>query len=196
MKLKKRTILIGILLIISLFLAPYAGVIIQTLIIEPISYYWWGLKRLIEAIPQEAYWFFIISGLGMIVIVNLLRSFALTREPKGNRTPQAGPIQSLAEAICQSKKSNYFKWLIANRLANLTYNLVNPHIGDDKGGSKHFSQISSNLPLKTMEYLEAGLNSSFMDYPKKGRYRNKQEDTPFDTDLEQIIATIESQMEL
>jgi hypothetical protein len=196
MKQKTRSIFIGILLVISLLLAPYAQVIIQTLIIEPIAYYWWGVRRMIEVIPQAAFWFFIIGSLGMIVIFNLLRSLALTSKPKGNTLPQAGPIQSLAEAISQSQKSNYFKWMIANRLANLTFILLNRHNGDNNGGSRNFSQENWNPPMKTEEYLVAGMNSSFMDYPRKGRFSKKLEKTPFDTDLEQVIAYIESQMEL
>jgi hypothetical protein len=195
MKLKTRSVFIGILLVTGLLLAPYAQLVIQTLIIEPIAYYWWGVRRMIEAIPQAAYWFFIIGSLGMIVIFNVLRSLVLTREPKGNKFPQTGPIQSLAEAISKSQKSNYFKWMIANRLANLTFKLLNRHNIDNNGGARNFSQENWNPPMKTKEYLVAGMNSSFMDYPRKGLFSKKLEKTPFDTDLEQIIAYIESQME-
>ena len=80
MTIKKRRILFGILFGSAIILAPFALKIVNYLLIEPIAYYWWGVKQLIRTIPQVVYWFFLITCLGLIVIINLVRQLFSSNE--------------------------------------------------------------------------------------------------------------------
>ena len=199
MMLRKRRIWIGTLLVAAVILAPFAIKIVHFLLIEPLAYYWWGVKQVIRTVPQVVYWFFIIACLGLIVVLSLVRQLFSSQETDKAHRTQVGPVESLAESIGRTHKSSYFKWMLANRLANLSLNILQRRNNEgpelNGGYQRDFSEINWDPPPKVKAYLEAGINSSFMEYRNKGWFSRQKTNKHFDADLEQVIEVIENQLE-
>jgi len=199
MSLRNRWILFGILLGSAIILAPLALKFVNNLLIEPIAYYWWGVKQLIRTIPQVVYWFFLITCLGLIVVISLLRQLFSFKETDEAQSSQDGPVETLAESIGRTQKSSYFKWLLANRLASLTLNMMQSsnEEGPDHNGKnqRDFSHLNWDPPPDVKGYLEAGINSSSMGYRKKGWFSRQKTNKYFDTDLDKVIEYIEAQID-
>lgn len=192
---KKHRIIFSVLLLAAaIFLAPYAQLIVKYLVIEPLAYYGYGIQLIAQAIPQSAYWVFLISGLAFIVFLSLVRDYVLSREAVEETRTQKGPVQVLAEHITRTEQSNYFKWLIAKRLAGITLKILVKNNGQE-GEHRDFSRIYWNPPQEIEKYLKAGLSSSFMEYRDRGRFFRKRKTTPFDIDLNQVIEYLESELE-
>jgi len=192
---KKRPAIFGLLLLAAaILLAPYARLVIHYLIVEPITYYSWGIRLIAQAIPQSAYWMFLVFSLVFIVSLSLARDFILSREVVEETRPRKGAVQILAGHITRTRKNNYFKWMIANRLAKTALKIL----VKNNGGQDHhrdFTQIYWLPPDDVKKYLEAGLNKYFIELRERGRFFQKRKTTPFDIDLNQVVKYIESELE-
>jgi len=184
-----------IILIIGVFFAPLAFQIFHSLIIEPAAYYWWAIKQVTQVIPQSAYWVFTITSLGFVVLWIQFRNQILGKSKNENIPSNSGSVQNFAADISQSGKSNFFKWVIANHLANLTLKILDQQNGFDGEKSRNFLTSNWNPPQGVRKYLEAGLHNSFVAYHNKRRLLRKQDKTPFELDLSLVIDYIESLME-
>ena len=163
MKTNKRLLHLGLVIIAAVLLAPILRQLINTLIIEPIAFYWWGIKRGFAAIPQILYWLFLVICLGIIAVFYLLKVFATGRRRPESQNYTTGPVQSLAQSIERTEDSHYFRWLIANRLSKLTLtSLLPPGLEDTrrKSLSVIFSELDWDPPKDILRYLNSGLNDS------------------------------------
>lgn len=182
------------LLGLSFFLAPLAQQFFQVLLLEPIAYLWWGVKQVIRVIPETLYWYFFVSCLGILGLFFLIRDIFEHRLIKEKQVRQQGPIEFLSENIVRSAKSNYFKWVIANRLANITLQVVWQKSGkDEKPRDFTYADLKGSPDIKS--YLETGLLGSFMDYQGKKKLFGKSRETPLNLDISQVIDWVESEME-
>jgi len=186
--------LIGILSI-GLIAAPIVWITVSTLIIDPMAYYWWTIKRVIKSIPQLNYWFFIIGSLGIISLIALIRWQKYDEESQPQTHYKESPIQSLAEILSRSQNSYYYKWLIANKLAIITLDIINNRSGTHDEDRQKFSDIQWNPPGNMSEFLEAGLDKSHMSFKPRRRFLKPRKLSPLDKDLSKVLSFIESQME-
>jgi hypothetical protein len=191
----RNWILLGVLVVVAVLLAPFMQVMIEYLIIEPIAYYGWRLKRMSAIIPQEYYWLFIIASIAVVVFFSILRSIVLNQTEDQHQAPQKGQVEELANHIQRTQKSTYFKWMMANKLAKLAVNILSHQNANNGDEHRDFSTVIWDPPQETKKYLETGLNSSFMEYHPKRRFFKRKRETPFDVDLNTIIDYLESEME-
>jgi len=180
--------LLGFLLLVAL-LTPLAQRVTHWLLLEPLAYYGWGLKQVLRVVPDSFYWLFFLACLGFLALVFLMRDIILHRTRLEKPVTQRGPVAYLAENIDRSDQSNYFKWVIANRLANIALRI---RWGDS---AVETSAIAPLAPPDVQVYLENGLLSSFMDYRQKRKWFTRNSITPFDVDVRDVIDYLESQME-
>lgn len=180
--------LLGFLLLAAL-LTPLAQRVAHWLFLEPLAYYWWGIKQIIRVIPDSFYWLFFLVCFGLLALVFLMLDiFRYRTRPEKPVTPR-GPVAYLAENIDRSGQSNYFKWVIANRLANIALRL---RWDESLAGPDAVAPLAAP---HVQAYLNHGLLSSFMDYRQKRKWFDRNRETPFDVDVRDVIDYLESQME-
>ena len=158
----RRLIMIGFLLIVAVVFAPLAFTIFESLVIEPLSYLNWVIRVVLRAIPQSYLWLFLVTIVLLIALGSMLRNSHLRPAKEESQKEKQGPVEVLAQEIFQSKRGDYFKWVVANRLAKLAQALI---LQDGDQPSKSGHQIKGqgwDPPQKTQSYLEAGLRDSII----------------------------------
>jgi len=165
------------------------------MLIEPTAYYMWGIKQVVRVIPQSAYWILIIVSLIFIVVYITIKSFFQHETTIESTANKKGAIDQLAEYIHHSENSNYFKWVIANHLANLSLSIMDQQNGNINKEPRDISGMNRNPPPQINIYLNAGLNHSFMAYRSKRKIFKKQDVTPFGIELDDVINYLESLLE-
>jgi hypothetical protein len=167
---------------------------IYQIVILPLAYIWWWLTLYYRLLPQAAIWIVLI----FIILFTTMRGLLL-EVPWGWSRPlkkkkSQGPIESLAVLIQKSSEGNYYKWTIANRLGRAARELLDQREGS-QGRKKimRFSERNWDAPQEVSAYLEAGLNGTFADYPKRSWSRSPR--TPLDLDPQQVIEYLESELE-
>jgi len=108
----------------------------------------------------------------------------------------SGQIESLADWLHNTKRGMYFKWLVANRLGKLAFQILLQR--------EHGKPRSVFAPLKgdgwepsveVQEYLERGLHGSFADYPNGNRkYFAPPEKSSLDHDVVEVVEFLESKV--
>jgi hypothetical protein len=182
-------------LVLAVVAAPWVYKIFHALVIEPTAYYWWGVKQVVRIIPEAYYWLFVLACLGVFSMAYLVRDILSSRESMDDPGAQTGPVAFLAETVERSAKSNYFKWVIANRLANIALRIWQVEKGPTKDRQVFDQAPVRSLAPRVRTYLEAGLLSSFMDYRQRWKWIKKSRETPFDLDISIVIEDLESRME-
>jgi hypothetical protein len=197
---KKRFLSLSLVIITVVFFTPILWWIINSLLIEPIAYYWWGIKRILDAVPQVIYWLFLIICLCFIATFYLLKEFLTAMRKPEIPGLLTGPVQSLAQSIERSKDSHFFQWLMANRLARLI--LMNTSIspGLENKRKKSVGDITMILsqepPEQIEKYLNAGLNDS-LNFVRGTRFlksKNKG-DSALHMNIDSVVDYVESIME-
>jgi len=192
---RKRVIYLFLLVLSAIILAPFAWNQISSLIVKPASYFWWLVKHLIRVVPQTYYWLFLIGSLGIVSFIFLLLYLQKPKNEQQKYPHDNGPIKSLAEYITLSTKSYYFKWVIANRLAQITQEILDMSQGNSYGDPHTFSDMDRDMPEIITNYLEAGIDNTHMSY-KPGKFlRRFRRKSPLDIELNRVITYLESQLE-
>jgi hypothetical protein len=168
--------------------------IIYQIVILPLAYVWWWLTLYYRLLPQAVIWILLI----FIILFTTMRGLLL-EIPWGWSRPlkkkkSQGPIESLAVLIQKSSEGNYYKWTIAQRLGRAARELLDQREGS-QGRKKimRFTDRNLDAPQEVSAYLEAGLNGTFADYPKRSWSRSPR--TPLDVDPQQVIEYLESELE-
>jgi len=182
-----------LLVVLALLFAPHIWNLVNGLVLEPTIELWQLINQFIRLIPQTYYWLFIVGCFGVMTVIFLIGS---SRNPHRSATEFSqtkGPIKSLADYYSLSEDSYYFKWIIANRLAQITQEIVSINEGVSNNTKELI--IETEFPEQVKNYLIAGSDNAHMsDKPKKFRFRKKEE-KPLDIDINEVINAIESKME-
>jgi hypothetical protein len=130
----------------------------------------------------------------MLVFSLVPRAQLRRREPVKPKSPE-GQVESLAIWLKKAEQGIYFKWLVANRLGKLAYQILlqrengrprsifAPLLGPDWEPSRDLQR-----------YLETGLHGSFADFPAPGRLSPRQA-TPLDHGVGEAVDFLEEQMD-
>jgi hypothetical protein len=183
------------ILLLALVLAPFVYRIFHSLFVEPLVYYAWVVGQMIRVIPESYYWLFIIACLGLLTSIFLVKDIHNNRKISEDILVTKGPVEFLSDHIEQSARSNYFKWILANRLANLALQIQ--HSDNIEAINRHaIEELSADgLSQKVHDYLKTGMLSSFMDFRHNRKWWKKTSVPPFDVNINDVINFLESQME-
>ena len=154
--------------------------IYQTVII-PLAYLFWLARFYYSTVPQIILWGLLLVILVMIILSNLIPEFSSQPKKEPKRRLENGQVETLARWIIKSEKGTYFKWQIANRLGRLG-------LGLRETSERRGSFRPANEAVE--KYLEAGLNTSFVDYPNQ-----KSASTPLDVNPKEVVDYLEMQLE-
>ena len=193
----RRPIALGVSLAIAaaLLAFPLRQAVYQ-LVVIPVAYVWWLLGLLYRGLPQAIWWFVVLG----VVLYVLARSLLSTRISLPRMAPMPAPregnIESLASALHKAQAGIYFKWLVANRLGKLAYQILQQK---DSGNNR-----SMFLPLmgegwdpepELQRYFEKGLNGSFTDFPtRRFQYFSPPPPTVLDYEVEKAVDYLEAKL--
>ncbi len=182
-----RLLLLAISLLFSAVLAYFLRGLIYDLILMPLAYLLWLAGLYYSAIPQVIIWIVLMVALVVLLAWNLVPTvWPSSRQPRQLRAAE-GQVEALAAWIRKSRHGNYFKWQLANRLGRIARQVR------EMSGQRD-ALTGADGPVA--DYLDAGLNHSFVDYPVPGNRFRHRPSTPLDLDPGAAIAYLESQMEI
>jgi hypothetical protein len=193
MKSRRLLAALGILVIVALLAFPLRGMVYQVIVI-PLAYVGWLLKLFYLSLSQGVWWLLVV----FIVLLVIGRSLMPELRPGGKSIVYAraerGSVEALATALARKERGIYFKWLVANRLGKLAYQIV---LQSEHGKPRSvFSPLISpgwDAPPEIQEYLEKGLRGSFAEYPASRRNNFAAPvKTPLDQDVRKVIEFLES----
>lgn len=192
---QRRLILIGALVIAGLLAFPLRETIYETVVI-PAAYVAWNLGLFYRALSQGIWWWIVVGLVLFMIAFSLVPQDQFRRQPQVKPKPKVGQVEGLAISLRKAERGIYFKWLVANRLGKLAYQLL---LHRESGRPRSvFAPLVGNdwEPSKDLQtYLETGLHGSFADFPNVKRPLGALPKTPLDLDVTQAVEFLESQVE-
>jgi hypothetical protein len=186
-----RRLLLGGMLAISLVLAFFLRDAVYVSVIVPLAYLLWLVNYYYSAIPQLFLWAILLSVLFVTVLWNFLPAARASQRKPIKRRSAEGQVEALAAWIRKSRKGNYFKWQLANRLGKIARRLAETS-GQQVGLGTGMDDSNEGV----QKYLDAGINYSFVDFPgPKNRFHHPPP-TTLDLDPKEAVDYLESQLEL
>ena len=188
-------IMVLVLIIAALLAFPLRDTIYETVVI-PLAFLGWEVGLLYRSLPQSIWWWLIIAIVIFMLAFSLLPKFQPTRRDQAKSKPKHGQVEDLAIWMGRAKSGIYFKWLIANRLGKLAYQILQ-HRESGRPRSVFAPLLGMDWePAKELQkYLETGLHGSFSDFPTPRRPLAAPPKTPLDYEINKAIEFLESQVE-
>jgi len=192
----RRSLILGAIVVIAAILAfPMRGTIYNAVVI-PAAFIGWQLGLMYHALPQIAWWWLIV----VIIFFLLIYSSLPTLKPPGREEPKPQPrhgqVEDLSIWLGRTKKGVYFKWLVANRLGKLAYQIL---LHRESGRPRTVFQPLAGedwRPSSDLQaYLETGLHGSFSEFSGPKHPLASQPKTPLDYDVRNAVEFLESQVE-
>jgi hypothetical protein len=192
---RRLLVLIGALIVAGFLAFPLRQMIYESIVV-PVAFIAWNLNLLYRSFSQGVWW----AAIFLIVLFMLL--FSLIPQPKSRhqveakRKPPVGQVEDLATSLGKAERGIYFKWLIANRLGKLAYQiLLQRESGRPRSVFAPLIGMDWEPRIELQTYLETGLHGSFADYPHVNRPFGTPPKTPLDFDVAEAVEFLESQVE-
>ena len=192
---RRWLLVVGVIAIAALLAFPLRETIYDTVIV-PMAFIGWGFGLLYHSLSQSIWWW------GIITIVLFMLVFSLLSEPKFRRStdvkrkPPVGQVEDLAASFGKAERGIYFKWLVANRLGKLAYQiLLHRESGRPRSVFAPLIGVDWQPTQELQNYLEIGLHGSFADFPNVKRAFGTPQKTPLDFEVAKAVEFLESQVE-
>jgi len=187
--------LAGAIVIAALLAFPLRQAVHEVIVV-PIAYLLWALGLLYRSLSQGIWWVILV----VLVLFILVRSLAPQLRPPGKALtrsrPALGPVESLAGWVNKSRSGIYFKWLIANRLGKLAYQiLLRRGTGKPRSVFEPLTGPDWHPAAGLQKYLQSGLHGSFADFPNPRKFFAPPAKTPLDVDIDKAVDFLESQID-
>jgi hypothetical protein len=192
---RRRLILVGVLIIAALLAFPLRETIYDTIVI-PLAYVAWYLGLLYRSLSQGVWWWILIGIVLLILALSLVPESQIRGRGRSKSMPAQGPVENFAISMRRANEGIYFRWLVANRLGKLAYQIL-LHRESGKPRSV-FAPLRGQdwEPTPAMQkYLETGLHGSFADFPFSKRPFVAPEKTPLDLNVLEAVEFLESHLE-
>lgn len=193
MKAMQRWVL-GITLLVSAAMAYFLQDAFLAVLIVPLSYIWYLLTLLYLSVAQTVVWFLLVGIVALIAFGSLYGKTRPTGLIDIKTVPEHGPIEKLAKHIASGKEGIYYKWLVANRLGKLAQSILLQRSGRQGSSGDPLESAGWDAPAEVKSYLISSLQSTFADFPRR-KWFSPPPQTPFDLDVEEVVAYLESKLE-
>lgn len=169
---------------------------IHRAVILPLAYLWWLATVYYHTVPQVVLWILLVAVVFFMGMQNFILGIRFGRSEKVRTKTLRGPVADLAAALEKAPEGTYFKWMVAHRLGRLARGLLEQREGRvaDRGIARLQGRDWSP-PAPVAAYLEAGVNGSFADYPRRRWPSAGRASIPLDLDPTAAVRYLESQME-
>ena len=193
-RLPRLLIMIGVLSIAGLLAFPLRETMYEIVVI-PVAFILWNLELLYRSFSQGTWWWVIAFLVLFMLVFSLTPQPRLRRREEQRAKPAQGQVEGLAIWMHKAQKGIYFKWLVANRLGKLAYQML-LHRESGRPRTVFTPLLGAEWePRKELqEYLETGLHGSFAEFPTTGRF-SAHPPTPLDLHIGEAIEFLESQIE-
>ncbi|HLF74130.1 MAG TPA: hypothetical protein VI524_07290 [Anaerolineales bacterium] len=186
--------LAGVLLIAALLAFPLRQAVHDAIVV-PGAYLLWVLGLVYRSLSQGIWWLIVI----LLVLLILGRSLAPPLPPPGRMLaksrPPRGQVEDLADWLNKSGQGMYFKWLVANRLGKLAYQILwQRGRGKTRSVFEPLAGPDWEPAPDLQRYLESGLQGSFADFPNPRKLLASPGKTPLDYRVDEAVDFLESQM--
>ncbi len=181
----RGSLLIGALSL-SLIMAFLLRDVVYRIVVVPLAYLWFVIKFYYSVIPQLLLWVVLLIGVFMALLSSLAPPAPSIRRGNRKRERYSWPIGSLAIWLIKSRNGNYFKWQVAHRLGRIARGL------NELSAAQRRFEVRNEAVEK---YLDAGLNTSFMDYPRPSNPLRRPAPTVLDLDPKEAVDYLEALME-
>ena len=190
---RRQWLLLASAFMLSLILAYFLSDLIQAFIVTPVAYFLWALYILYHMVPQPFYWGVLIFVLLFIYISTIYKKLPDISSQTNNKHSSEGPIQNLVRMLEKRQGGVYFKWYLAHTLANVATFILDYQ--ERRTSGYKLEGRDFRPPQNVRDYLEAGVNSTFADYPMRGGLFAQVPKTPYDTEIESVVAFLETELE-
>jgi hypothetical protein len=192
---RRLLIVVGVLIVAGLLAFPLRETIYESVVI-PVAFIIWNLGLLYRSFSQQIWWWGIVSIVLFMLVYSLVPQPQSRRRAEAKLKPSLGQVEALAEWLRRGGRGTYFKWLIANRLGKLGYQIL-LHRESGRPRSVFAPLVGSDWePAKDLQrYLEIGLHGSFVEFPNVKRLFGTPQKTPLDYDVAEAVDFLESKVE-
>jgi len=192
---RRRWVIAGIIAVSAILAIPMRETI-YTVVVLPVAYIGWALGILYRILPQVLLWWLVIAIIFFILMLSMVPSLNFTRKEKSKLRSRRGQVEDLSIWIDRARNGVYFKWLIANRLGKLAYQIL-LHRESGRPRSVFAPLVGEDWkPSSEMQkYLETGLHGSFSDFPNQRSGMRALQKTPLDYEIKEAVEFLESKVE-
>jgi len=192
---RRWIILIAALVIAGMLAFPLRETIYQ-MVVLPVALLAWYFNLLYRSLSQGVWWWLVIFIVIFMLAFSLAPRVARRGRLESKHKPQVGPVESLSVWLQRTERGTYFKWLVANRLGKLAYQIL-LHRESGRPRSVFAPLLGADWePTRELQnYLETGLHGSFADFPNVRRRFGAPQPTPLDHDIAEAVEFLESQVE-
>jgi hypothetical protein len=187
--------LAGVIVIATLLAFPLRAAVHEAIVV-PAAYLLWALGLLYRSLSQGIWWVILV----VLVLLILTKSLAPPPRPPGkvppSSKPAVGQVQTFVGWLNKSGNGIYFKWLIANRLGKLAYQiLLQRGSGKPRSVFDPLTGPDWHPGTALQNYLHSGLHGSFADFPNPRKFLAPPAKTPLDLDVADVVDFLESQID-
>jgi hypothetical protein len=190
---RRALILIAALIIAGILAFPLRETVYGIVVI-PVAYIAWNLSLLYQSFSQGVWWWVVAFIVFFMIAFSLMPrpQFRSRGGPKSK--PPQGQVESLSVWLRRAERGTYFKWLIANRLGKLAYQIL-LHRESGRPRSVFAPLVGKDwVPTQALQkYLETGLHGSFADFPHNGPLSVHQS-TPLDFNVADAVEFLDLQV--
>jgi hypothetical protein len=192
---RRALIVTGILALSALLAFPLRTVVYDVVVI-PVAFILWLLGLIYHSLPQYLWWIVVIL---LVLYIFGKGVFQEVEFPKRRDLPPIRPqgnVEQLAGWITKSEKGVYNRWLVANRLGKLAFQiLVLRESGKQRSVFEPLDGPDWNASPALTGYLHSGLQGSFADYPSQNNPFLPHVKTAIDHDVSEAVEFLESKID-
>lgn len=195
LQMQRRLILLAALVIAAVLAFPLRETVYK-LVVIPAAFIAFNLNLVYRSYSQAIWWLAVVFIVLFMLVFSLVpRGTPRSRAPEKRKPPQ-GPVEALAVSLGKAQRGIYFKWVVANRLGKLAYQmLVHRESGRPRSVFTPLVGIDWEPSKDLQTYLETGLHGSFADFPNAQGPLGSVPKTPLDLDITEAVEFLESQMQ-
>jgi hypothetical protein len=192
----RRSLIMGAIVVIAAILAFPMRETIYNAVVIPAAFIGWQLGLMYHALPQIAWWWLIVVIIFFLLVYSTLPTLKPPVREAPKPQPRHGQVEDLSIWLGRTKKGVYFKWLVANRLGKLAYQiLLHRESGRPRTVFQPLAGEDWRPSRDLQEYLETGLHGSFSDFSGPNHPLAAQPKTPLDYEVRNAVEFLESQVE-
>jgi len=194
---RTRRLLLGLgLLIVTGLLAWILRSIVYQVVILPVAFLGFQLNIWYHSLSQGLWWWLILAIVLFMLVFSLIPPEKPGEQKPTKSKPKRGQVEQLSMEMGRSKSGQYFKWIVANRLGKLAYQIL-LHRESGRPRSVFAPLLGEGWqPSQELQaYLETGLHGSFADFPNSRNPFDTPRPPPLDHEVAGVVEFLESQVE-
>lgn len=192
---RRALILAGILALSALLAFPLRNATYQ-MVIVPLAYILWLAGLFYHSLPQFLWWIIIVLLILFMFVKSILPEMEFSKRRDQPPTPPRGEVEQLATWMTKSETGPYNRWLVANRLGKLAFQiLVQRETGKQRSVFAPLTGPGWNATPELTKYLQAGLQGSFADYPTRRSLLASPVKTPLEHDIREAVEFLETKFD-